>query len=172
MTRTMLDITEDLRALDDLITERDGDITGVEESIDAWMAELDKDLKGKVDNYCALLTMMNARSSMRREESERLNRLAATEERSIESMRARLKFALEARGVTKLDCPRYKVGIVRNGGAAPVIIESESAIPETFCRVMPATRVPDKDKIREALAKDLSVPGARLGERTMRLSIR
>ena len=66
MSRTLLEITEDLQAVDDLLTEAGGDITGVEATVDAWMTELDQDLKGKVDNYSALITVMNARAEVRK----------------------------------------------------------------------------------------------------------
>ena len=172
MTRTLLDITDDLLAMDALIGEVDGDITGVENVFDEWFAELDKDLKGKVDNYCALMATMEGRAAIRHEESKRLYRLAKSDERNAEYLRSRLKGALELRGVSKLDTARYRIGIVKNGGAPPVVIDLVAQVPDEFCRIIPETKEADKEKLREALVAGQTIPGVHLGERGTRLSIR
>ena len=49
---TLLDITDDLRALDDLIESVGGDITdpSVDTAINNWLDELNTNLSEKVDN--------------------------------------------------------------------------------------------------------------------------
>jgi len=171
MTRTLLDITEDLQALDDLLTEAGGDVTGVEATVDAWLAELEKDLKGKVDNYAALITAMNARAEVRKAEADRLYHRAKVDAGNAKFLRDRLKFALEQRGVSKLETARYKVGVSKVGGAIPIIIPDPAAVPADFVRVT-EIRQPDKDAIRKALESGRDVPGAALGVRGTCLTIR
>jgi hypothetical protein len=171
MNRTLLDITEDLQALDDLLTEAGGDITGVEGTVDAWLAELERDLTGKVDNYAALVTAMNARAEVRKAEADRLYHRAKVDTGNAKFLRDRLKVALEERGISKLETPRYKVGVSKAGGAAPVIIADQSALPVDFIRVT-EIREADKDAIRKALEAGKEVSGATLGVRGTYLAIR
>jgi len=171
MTRTLLDITEDLQALDDLLTEAGGDVTGIEATVDAWLAELEQDLKGKVDNYAALITAMNARAEVRKAEADRLYHRAKVDAGNAKFLRDRLKFALEQRGVSKLETARYRVGVSKVGGAIPIIIPDLAAVPSDFIRVT-EIRQPDKDAIRKALESGQQVPGAALGARGTCLTIR
>ena len=171
MSRTLLDITEDLQALDDLLTETGGDVSGVEATVDAWLAELEQNLKGKVDNYAALITAMNARAEVRKAEADRLYHRAKVDVNNARFLRDRLKFALEQRGISKLETARYKVGVAKVGGSIPVIIPDVSALPSEFIRVT-EVRDADKDAIRKALESGQQVPGAELGARGTCLSIR
>ena len=171
MSRTLLDITEDLQALDDLLSEAGGDITGVEGTVDAWLAELEQDLKGKVDNYAALITAMNARAEVRKAEADRLYQRAKTDANNARFLRDRLKLALEDRGISKLETARYKVGVSKAGGATPLIIADPTVVPAAFIRVT-EVREPDKDAIRKALESGAQVPGATLGVRGTYLAIR
>ena len=169
MTRTLLSITEDFLLLDELIAEQEGDITGCESAVDAILADLRDDLRGKVDNYIALTQEQLARASVRRAEADRLDAMAKCDEESASWLKAKLKAAFETLGIAKLDTDRFKVSIAKNGGAIPVIITDESAIPQSWMRVVTS---PDKDRIREALAAGREVAGAALGERGTRLAVR
>jgi hypothetical protein len=171
MNRTLLDITEDLQALDDLLTEAGGDITGVEATVDAWLAELERDLKGKVDNYAALITAMNARADVRKAQADRLYHRSKVDANNARFLRERLKFALQQRGISKLETDRYKVGVSNAGGVAPLVIPDPAALPADFIRVT-EVREPDKDAIRKTLQSGQEVPGAQLGERGTCLTIR
>jgi len=174
MTRTLLDITRDMDALDQLLYEVEGDVTDpkVQEAVAAWFAELDADLKGKVDNYAALITTLESRSDVRAKEAERLARRAKTDAASAQFLKDRLRTELEARSIQKVETDRYRVSVVANGGKVPLIIDQESLIPDALLRVIPEQHVPDKDAIREVLERGQAVPGAHLGDRGRRLSIR
>lgn len=171
MNRTLLDITDDLQALDDLLTEASGDVTGVEVTVDAWLAELEQDLKGKVDNYAALITAMNARSEIRKAEADRLYHRAKVDANNAKFLRERLKFAFEQRGISQLETARYKVGVSKVGGATPIVIPDPASIPSEFVRVT-EIREPDKDAIRKTLESGKEVSGAMLGVRGTCLTIR
>lgn len=171
MNRTLLDITEDLQALDDLLSEAGGDISGIEGTVDAWLAELEQDLKGKVDNYAALITAMNARAEVRKAEADRLYHRAKIDINNAKFLRERLKAALEERGISKLETARYKVGVAKAGGSIPVVIADEKALPDEFIRITEVRDV-DKDAVRKALESGRQVAGAQLGVRGTYLAIR
>jgi len=174
MTRSLLDITHDMEALDSLMVEVEGDVTDpkVLEAVTAWFAELDADLKGKVDNYAALITTLEARAQVRAAEADRLARRAKTDSASAQFLKDRLRGELEVRGIPKVETDRYRVSVVANGGKLPLVLGDEREIPDAYWREVPAHKEIDRDAIRQALDAGRTVAGARYGERGRRLSIR
>ena len=174
MTRTLLDVTRDMEALDALLAEVEGDVTDpkVLEAVSAWFDELDADLKGKVDNYAALITTLDARAEVRAKEAERLARRAKTDAASAQFLKDRLRTELEARGMQKVETDRYRVSVVANGGKLPLVLGDELEIPDAYWREVPARKEIDRDAIRQALDAGRPVAGARYGDRGRRLSIR
>ena len=74
MPQTLLDITEDLRALDALLEEFGGDISepAAEAAVSQWVAELEANLGRKAEGYAALISELDARVEFRRSEARRL----------------------------------------------------------------------------------------------------
>ena len=174
MTRTLLDITRDMEALDALLAEVEGDVTApkVLEAVSGWFDELDADLRGKVDDYAAYITTLEARAEVRAKEAERLARRAKTDAASAQFLKDRLRTELEARGMQKVETDRYRVSVVANGGKLPLVLGDERDIPEPFWREVPARKEIDRDAIRQALDAGRAVAGAHYGDRGRRLSIR
>jgi len=168
----LFQITDDLAALDDLLAECGGDITNpdVAATVDAWLAELDQNLSGKVDNYAALITEIRNRAETRKAEAERLANRARIDENAADWLATVLKAALEGRGVKKLETDRYTVSIVGNGGKQPLLL-AEADVPPDWMRTV--TKVePDRERIRASLEAGEALPFATLGDRGRRLSIR
>jgi hypothetical protein len=65
----------------------------------------------KVDNYCAAITNRHALSKQRKSEAERLNKLAATDSKRVDWMKAQLKKCLESQNVKKLSLHRFQLTI-------------------------------------------------------------
>jgi hypothetical protein len=166
---SILDIESDLVALDDLLFECGGDVTDprVSAAVDAWLEELDADLKGKADNYAALITELERRAEVRRAESKRLADRARIDEANASFLRSRLKGVFERRGIKTIDTARFRLSIRANGGKAPIDLHGE--VPESFSRVV---LEPDRERIREALERGDALPFATLMERGTSLSIR
>ena len=170
---TLFEISDDLRALDQLLYESGGDITDpeVEQAISEWMESLDEDLTTKVDNYAALITEIEARAEARKKEADRLRDRAKVDANAAKSLKERLQFVFEQRGLGKLECPRYVVGLRKHGGKLPVEVDDVPA--EELAPQYQRVRVDvDKNAIREALEKGEQLSFARLGERGQSLSIR
>lgn len=171
MSQTLIDISADMQALDDLLAEVGGDVTDpkVAEIVDAWFEELDHSLSAKVDNYAALISSMRARADVRRAEAERLARRAQVDEASADWLASRLLAALDARGMKKIETDRYAVSVVGNGGKVPLLVDSE--VPAEWTKTVTKT-APDTERIRLAIEAGQTLPFARLGERGKRLAIR
>jgi hypothetical protein len=167
----LLQITDDMQALDDLLAEVGGDVSdpNVAAAVEAWMAELDTNFAGKVDNYAALITSIRARADVRRAESERLAKRAQIDEASADWLAARLLQALEARGTRKVETDRYAVSVVGNGGKQPLLLAGE--VPADWQRTK-TTVEPDRERIRASLEAGEALPFASLGERGRRLAIK
>ena len=79
--RTLLDITDDVRALDDILAENGGDLSDpqIESILSQWETDLEGDLEAKLDSYAALITEWEARAEMRSVEAARLAKRAKTD---------------------------------------------------------------------------------------------
>lgn len=167
----LFQITDDLAALDDLLAECGGDISdpGVAAAVETWMAELDQNLKGKVDNYVALITEMRHRASTRSSEAERLAERARIDEDAADWLAAKLRQALEDRGLKKIETERYAVSVVGNGGKQPLVLTGD--VPADWQKTR-TTVEPDRERIRASLEAGETLPFATLGDRGRRLSIR
>jgi chromosome segregation ATPase len=173
MATTLLRISEDMAALDQLIEERGGDVTGIEEEIAAWFSELGTARDQKIDNYCAFLRELELRISLRKAEAERLQARAKTDANTVEFLKARLKSFLEETNAGKIETERYTVSIAKNGGKLPLILHDPNVraaeLPPAYQRVSVDI---DKEAIRADLEAGKVLPFAALGERGTRLSIR
>jgi hypothetical protein len=174
MPQTLLDITDDLSALDDLLVEAGGDISdpAVSAAVDAWLDELGTALERKVDGYAALITTIEHRAEGRKAEAKRMADRARIDEASAASLRMRLKIALEARGIGKVETDRFRVSVQCSGGKQPVaVFGAIDQLPEWAKRIKTIVE-PDKDKIRERLEAGDTLEFAVLQPRGTRLAIK
>lgn len=171
---TLLDISADFVALDELLEEIGGDMSDprVAETIDRWFSDLQDNLKCKSDNYAAFIGELEARAAVRKDEAKRLHDKSAADARKADWLKNRLRMALEQIGVKKVEGDRYTITVATNGGKTPLAIDDPTTIPRELCSHVPEEWVPDGDAIREALATGREVPGVRLLERGTHLRIR
>lgn len=174
MSRTLLDITDDLRAIDDLLAECDGDISDpqIMQAIEDWFSELDSNLLQKCDNYAAFITELQSRARTRKEEAERLANRAKIDENHAQFLKHRLLCAMQERGQKKIETNRYRISVANNGGKQPVDIHAPDRVPRDLCKHIPERYEPDVDVIRERLAKGEWVSGATLQDRGRHLRIK
>jgi len=166
---TLLEITDNMVVLDDLIQECGGNMEDpqIEEAISTWISEMQDDLDNKVDNYAAFITELKARSATRKAEADRLAARARTDSSTAAFLGNRLKIALTELGIKKLETDRYRVTVAGNGGKQPLDIHGE--VPHEFSVVR---LEPNKNKIREALENGKELDFAILQDRGNRLSIK
>lgn len=152
--RTLLNITDDMQALDDLLHEAGGDVTdeSVQQYVKQLTKELEDDLHNKVDGYISYIRHLELQAAARQEEAERLKKAADANHNSAKHLKERLKGILEKLGVKKAGNVRQAT-VAGNGGKQPVWIsddvkEHPEKLPERFQRVKV---FPDTDAIREAL---------------------
>ena len=152
------EITPELEAaVHQLLEQRDG-------TYEQWLI--------KVDNYCAAITNRHALSKQRKAEAERLSKLAATDSKRVDWMKAQLKSCLESQGVKNLSLHRFQLTISKNGGVLPLKLACEVAeLPTQFQRIEVSA---DNSAIRKALESgDIAAQQiAQFGERETHLRVR
>ena len=177
MSKTLYEISEDLRALEETILEAGGDISdaGTEKIIDDWFAEIKTDRDAKLDDYAALIRTLETRAKMRKDESDRLLALSKPDANLAKRLKERLKFYFENASPDKtVNTKRFRFSLVGAGGTQPVILDEYLAahpeeLPEEFRRVV---FEPDLIGIRQALERGDQLDFARLGERGKSLRIK
>jgi hypothetical protein len=173
MKQTLLDITEDMAAIDELLAESGGEITTeTEGTLDAWFAELDTNLTGKVDNYCALITEIECRAAVRKAEADRLYDRAKIDENAAKALRERLRFVWELRAMGKVQTSRYTVSLAKNGGKAALDVRvGAEDLPAWAVKTETVVTV-DKDAIRSRLEAGEELDFASLMQRGNRIAIK
>ena len=173
---TLFEISDELAAIEELLTENGGDITddAAGETLEAWFDQLTDARDAKIDDYCRLITMVTARANARTEELTRLGALVDTDENTIKRLKTALHNFMLERGVTKIETPLHKLTIAKNGGKAPLVIPEDwrndpASAPEQYHRAVIHL---DTDLIRADLAGGEDVPGCAIGERGTHLRIK
>jgi hypothetical protein len=174
--KTLFNITADLDALADMLTEVGGEIGDDEQgaALEAWWQELGEERDKKIDNYCALIEELNQRTTVRASESERLANLAEVDRKAADRLKIRLREFLESQSINKLKTDRFNLTVAKNGGKAPLAIPDEwrnepATAPEQYHRRV--IRL-DVDAIRTDLESGRDVPGCRIEERGTHLRIK
>lgn len=80
-------------------------------------------------------------------------------EARVKWMKDYLKGNMEHTGISKIECPFFKLSIQKNPAA--VNVTNENAIPEQFKEQVITWKI-DKTAIKETLKKGVAVPGAEL----------
>lgn len=173
---TLYEIGADIAALNELLFEMDGDVTDAdaEAAIDTWLQENDYALETKLDTYCALIHEREAIAEARNQEARRLLALAQIDTNQTTRMRERLKRFFDLYAIGKVETPRFKLTLAKNGGKAPLLIRDEwrrdpASAPEQFHK---HSITLDTDAIRTALENQEAVEGCAIGERGTHLRIR
>ena len=172
MSATLYEISADLSALEELLTEVGGELPDgeAEAAIDAWLEETGTATKEKVDRYCGLIRELEARRDARMEEAKRLQQRATTDWNAILRLKARLLAFFEVHQLKTLETPRFRVTAAQNGGVAPLTITAPlEEIPDEFIEFV---RKPMNPMIRELLEAGERLPFAELGERGKSIRIK
>ena len=100
-------------------------------------------------------------------EIARLQALKAARDKVAAGLRQYLKENMERAGIEKIECPMFKLSIKNNPPS--VEISEPQNLPAEFWRTpepKPPIPAPDKTKIKDAIQKGATVPGAHLTQST------
>ena len=147
---SLFKLQQDQQALYDLLTERGGDITGNEETVDGWMTEITIAVDSKLDDYAQVIRKLELDASVARAEQARYQSLAQTRENAAESLKKRIKELLEKAGRKSRETQHHKFSVAGNGGKQPIdIVIAE--LPDDYVDYV---AVANEDKIRATIVED------------------
>lgn len=172
---TLREIDQDLRALERLLMEVGGDVTEeeAEQAIKDWFNEVEDNLKTKLDGYATVIDEMKNRSSVRREEAQRLYALARIDENAVERLKENLLWFMKSHDLDEIQAELHRFRVANNGGVQPMVMASGHS-PADYVDT-PYARVRyewDTDAIRQALKEGKDLPFATLEERGQHVRIK
>lgn len=170
MTPNMYQLTQAYLELDEFIDGLSGDVTSIEAEIVKYLECLNGALEEKADNTAAVITELESRARVRREEADRLADLARADAEKAKRLEFALMTLLRAAGTRKIDGSRFVVAIQKNGGKRKLIVDIDPAsLPERFQRVFIEA---NGEAIRQAIDAGENLEFARLAPQGERLSIK
>lgn len=145
-----------LQALDFLTDPAlDLPIEAVNDTLDALSGELED----KAINVAKFLRNMETMAeAIKNAETDMAKRRKALESR-VKWLKDYLKGNMEHTGISKIECPYFKLSIQNNPSAVNIL--NEDVIPEQFKEAVITWKI-DKTAIKDTLKKGEAVPGAEL----------
>jgi len=154
-----------LKALDDLTDpELDLPLEVVNDTLEA----LGDEMETKAINVTKFMRNMEATANAIKEAETQMAKRRKALENRIKWMKDYLKGSMEHTGITKIECPYFKLSIQKN--PASVSITNEESIPGQFKEQVISWKI-DKTAIKNAIKSGETIPGANLINGT-RLAIR
>jgi hypothetical protein len=168
---TLLEISEDLAAIEQAIEEAGGEATPeTEHLIGRYFDDLLPTAYDKMDNYAALIREMELRSNARKEEAKRLAERARIDADSAKWLKNNLHNFFVRHDLKKVETQRFKLTRQKHGGQAPLELDLHpDELPSEYQKW---TVDYNRDAIRKALEEGKYVPGAKIGERGEGIRIR
>src|SRR5690606_34650573 len=111
---TLMQITADFQAIDALLDEADGDISGVEATIEAWFAELQGNLEAKLAGYVSYCKELDGRSKARAELATQLGKLVKADRSTLDFLKHRMRAVFEERGIKKMEVATGRITLADN----------------------------------------------------------
>jgi hypothetical protein len=147
-----------LRALD-FLTDPEANVPA--QVLTDTMEALDGELQDKAVNVAKFIRNMEATAeAIKQAEAEMAKRRKALESR-VTWLKGYLKANMESTGITKIDCPYFKLSIAKNPAALDLF--DESAIPAEYKHTETVTvEHIDKAAIKAALSSGAEIQGAKL----------
>lgn len=150
----------------DFLTDPEADLPI--EAINDTLEGLSGELEDKAVNVAKFLRNMEATAEAIKAAEETMAKRRKTLESRVKWLKYYLKGSMEYTGISKIECPFFKLAIQKNPDAVNII--DEAAIPEKFKEQVISWKI-DKTAIKAAIKNDQVVPGAELTNGT-RLVIR
>lgn len=149
---TLFSLSEDLLALDALLTESGGELTP---EVEAWIAESRDKFSDKIDGFGWYWRTIEARVAGLKLAQEELTAKRAVEERKLERLKGYVRLCLNYLGTDKAKGQVYSLSIQKNGGKPPLRIlppfdVQPELLPAGYQRVSVTA---DKDAIRADMEK-------------------
>lgn len=129
------------------------------EAVNDTLEALSGELEDKAVNVAKFLRNMEALAEAIKSAEADMTKRRKTLESRVQWLKGYLKSSMENTGITKIECPYFKLSIQTNPAAVNVL--DEAAIPPQFKEAVTTWKI-DKTAIKEALKNGQAVAGAEL----------
>ena len=157
----LYELTNDLKAIE----SEDFDEQTLKDTLEAVEGEFND----KALSIAKLVENLNGDTSTIDAEIKRLQARKAAITNKQKQLRDYLLFNMQESGITKIDCPLFKISLRK--GVEKVVIDNEARIPDEFAKVEVVTKI-DKNEVKKQLKSGIEIPGARLERGETTLSIK
>ncbi len=159
---TLYELTADMiRLMEALDAQEDGEIID-DVALESWMSTLQVSVELKVESICCVLKEFAYRAEARKQEADRLRKLADADESKVRQLKMRLLEFFRVTGTKKVDTEHFRVSVQANGGKLGLVVPANvEELTAAYIRLEPHA---DVEAIRAALDAGKVVPGCRLLE--------
>ncbi|HVL14068.1 MAG TPA: siphovirus Gp157 family protein [Gemmata sp.] len=171
---TLFQITRELVAWNDVLDEIGGDVTSpvAEAAIAEWYKELIGQEAEKLDGYVGLIKTLEMEAAAAQAEVEQWQAKARARRSRAEYLKAKLLEHMEHTNQVKIATASGRtIAAQQNGGLASMEV-FEDMVADMPDEHVQTIRVPDREKIRQALNAGEPLPYARLLPKGRHLRIR
>lgn len=167
---SILDLASGAKILEFWI-EKDSAVEGeLDLVLDELLQELEGKIEDKVEAYCRIIRELELTQAARKEESDRIRKLADQDGNTVKAMKNRLMFFFGLQKINKLKTSNFNLSICANGGNQPIEV---NILPELLPAEFQKVEIkPNMETIREALKMGTSLDGITLLPRGEHLRIK
>jgi hypothetical protein len=165
MNITLFELAAEYRSVADQLADMDLDPQTVADTLES----ISGDLESKATNVAAFVRNLESSAAAIKEAEAAMSARRKAIENRAASVRQYLLDNMTRTGITKIECPYFKIAVRTNPES--VVIDDETAVPDDYLREIPARYEPDKSAMKSAMQDGFAIPGARL-VRTQRVDIK
>jgi hypothetical protein len=143
----LYEASEAAQQLEEMLHERDGDITGAELQFDA-LTEKAGSINAAVDDVISLVRDIESRAEARADEADRLKARARRDADIAKWFKSQVLRVMTERGLKTIETPRFRLTASMPGGKQALSIVGE--VPEQFTRQVTTVET-NTDAIRAEL---------------------
>lgn len=153
MSKTLYEITDDVRALDALLDDLAGDVSDdqVEAAIDAWFKENERNIDQKLDGYGVVIKNREYLAEARKAEAKRLLDLGSTDMNLIKRLKERIRDFLianpDSKKGPKRETERFKFWVQKNGQRS-MYMDPRLTVDDLSSHYIKTIQVIDQDALR------------------------
>lgn len=155
MSQALWAITDELAEVGALIADNDGELTP---ELEAKLDSLEGALEAKVERIALYIRESETRADAAKAEKDRLAAIQKANQRKADGLKEYLLRCMTGAGVDRVETHRARVRVQRSGTPSIEYWGDLDALPVSFVRVVPESKVVDKKAITQAVRDGEAMP--------------
>jgi hypothetical protein len=147
----LFELTQEQKILQFLLDEHcatnEGDVTDISETMEQWQSQADMSLESKLEAIGRLLREFTAQAEAQKEEANKLNAKAKTNENKASRLKEWALYCLQSADIQKINTKTFNFTVAKSPSATFEVTAELSDIPEKWINVK---RTANLSAIKEA----------------------